>query len=1187
MADETAEHVRRSLAPGQRRAWFLQHRAPADAGLNVGITYRLTGALDAGLLRAAVGEVVARHEILRTVYGAAADGEPFQAALADPEIAWQEADLADLPSPSRARRAEVLLRRVLGEPFDPSAAPPIRFALIRTGPDEFAFVLVAHALCWDDESWEIFSRELTHAYNGILPTGPATQYADLTVGHIDSRPPHPATTLPSAAEVSSAEPSAASASAASSSAAGVSPVPPSAAGVSPVPPSAVGVSPVLPSAVGVSPVLPSAVGVSPVPPSAVGVSPVPPSAVGVSPVLPSAGEVSAAGTSGSGPDAGYLGVADSGSEGSDAAGIDYWRAELSPLPEPLDLPSGSAPAPRSAAARRSVRELPGELLSSVDDFAQQSGTTALPVLLAAFDVLVRRYTGAADFLVSVPVTTRDQHSAADSPTAPIGYFGNTVLLRAEVDDHLSFADLVAVVRGSWERAHRHRAVGIDEVVRVVNPDRTADRDGLDQLVRLGFGVRTAAAGPALDGVVAARLDLGSPVPRVPLRLTVVRDGAGAYLEAEYPSGRFTPELIEQLLTHYLRLLAEATAAPGRLIGELDLLGPAEQARLLELSRGEQTPVVPTTVVALFEERAQLHATALALVAPGDTETVQLTYRELNRRANRLAHWLIGQGVGAEDLVALRLSNSVEFVVAVLAVLKSGAAYLPIDPAYPDERIDYLIADSLPSMILGRVELDAAEEVASGAAEHDPSDADRVRPLRPGNLAYVIYTSGSTGHPKGVPVSHEAIADHLVGFRAQWGMTAEDRLLQSSSVSFDASLLDVFVTLTLGARLIIPRPGGFSDLAYIADLVTRFHVTVLHMVPSLLRTFLSLPQVSAWRSLRFVPVGGEALPGEIADRLTGVLDAELRNHYGPTEAVVSATHMPVEGPQGNRIVPIGRPNRNVDLYLLDERLRLVPPGVVGEIYLGGAQLARGYLDRGAATAERFIADPFRIADLRTAGARLYRTGDLARRNLEGEVEFIGRADEQVKVRGYRIELGEVQAALIGDPEIRDCVVTVIGDAATGPMLAAYLVPESGAPDVIRVRARAATMLPEYMVPTAYAVIDAIPLTEHGKLARRALPEPLCVTARPYREPVTAAEIRLAALFGQLFDRARIGADDSFFELGGHSLLANQLVARIRAEFGFEIDVRAVFDTPAVSGLAAVLEATAVSVAVVATRDEEYR
>ncbi|WP_228566773.1 non-ribosomal peptide synthetase [Nocardia sp. SYP-A9097] len=1039
-AKGAAPVTRRSLAPGQRRAWFLQQRDPADADLNVGITYRLTGDLDTALLWAAVGEVVARHDILRTVYGVGADGEPFQSVLADIECAWQDHDLANLPSTSRARRAEVLIRRILGEPFDPTAAPPIRFALIRTGADEYVFALVAHALCWDDESWDIFARDLTAAYNGQLPTGPALRYAELAVGEPDSS--------------------------------------------------------------------------------------------------------------------------------TVDTGVDYWRAELSPLPESLELPGHATLVPGPAAARRSVRELPAELVSAVDKSA-----AAESVLLVVFQVLMRRYTGSPDFLVSVPVTTRTGEALPDRPDAPIGYFGNTVLLRAAVDDRRTFAEFVAAVHDSMERAHEHRTVGIDRVVAAINPERTGDRDGLDQLVRLGFGVRTAPAGPALDGVIAARLDLGSPTPRVPLRLSVIRDGAGAYLEAEYATGRFAPELIEQLLTHYLGLLGAAMAAPERPIGELDLLGSAESARLLELSRGERVPAAQTTMVALFEERVLIAPEATALVAPGHLFGEQpvpdreLTYGELSRRANRLAHWLIGQGLGSEDLVALRLSNSVEFVVAVLAVLKSGAAYLPIDPAYPDERIDYLIADARPHLVLGRVELEAAESVAVVAPEHDPSDADRVRPLRPGNLAYVIYTSGSTGRPKGVPVEHAAIADHLLGFRAQWEMTADDRLLQSSSVSFDASLLDVFVTLTLGARLIIPRPGGFSDLAYIADLVTRCGVTVLHMVPSLLRTFLSLPQVSDWRTLRFVPVGGEALPGEIADRFTGLLDAELRNHYGPTEAVVSATHMPVEGPQGNRIVPIGRPNRNVDLYLLDERLHLVPPGVIGEIYLGGPQLARGYLDRGPATAERFIADPF------TPGARLYRTGDLARRNLAGAVEFVGRADEQVKVRGYRIEPGEVQAALGTHPQIRDCVVAVVGDAGSGPRLAAYLVPESAVPELDTVRAHAAARLPEYMVPTAYAVIDAIPLTEHGKLDRRALPAPVHLTTRPYREPVTAAEIRLAALYGQLFGRDRIGADDSFFELGGHSLLANHLVARIRAEFGFDIDVRAVFDTPAVHGLAAVLEATA--------------
>lgn len=1112
-AEET--EMRRPLSPGQRRAWFLQTREPADASLNVAVTYRLTGALDAALLRAAVGEVVARHEILRTTYGVA-NGEPYQLVSPEASPDWREDDLSNLSPVRRARRAEVLIRRVCAEPFDPAANPPIRFALFRTGADEFAFVLVAHALCWDDESWEIFARDLTTAYNGRLPAAPATPYTAIALPR--THPPDPNTAAPSRTNHSSHDRMSDSVLSGATEFAGGADVRDS--------------------------VVAGAIG--------------------------SVRDDRVAASAAAGSDVADFVV---GEGDPDARALEFWRGVLSPLPEPLELP-GRAGA-ETERAQRSARELPRELVTRVDEFAEERGLTSFAVLLAAFEVLTHRYTGAVDFLVSVPVSTRDEQSAPSRASAPIGYFGNSVLVRAGVDSNAVFEDFVARVSASWRQAESHRQVGIDRVVHAVNPERSVDRDGLDHLVRIGFGVRRAPTGPALDGVESARLDLGSPAPRVPLRLTVVRDGSGAYLEAEYRSGRFAPELIDRLLTHYVRLLAEGVAVPDRRLGELDMLGVTERAELLALSHGERASLPPTTLAALFEERAHAAASTIALVAPGASGDLELTYGALNRRANRLAHWLIGQGVGTEDVVALRLSNSVEFVVAVLAVLKSGAAYLPIDPAYPDERIDFLISDANPRLVLGRVELDAAEEQAAGFGEQDPSDADRVRPLRPGNLAYVMYTSGSTGRPKGVPVGHAAIADHLVGFTAQWGMTAEDRLLQSSSVSFDASLLDVFVTLTLGARLVIPRPGGFADLAYIAGLMSRYGITVLHMVPSLLRTFLSLPQVSEWRTLRFVPVGGEALLGEIADRFAGVLDAELRNHYGPTEAVVSATHMPVEGPQGSRIVPIGRPNRNVDLYLLDDRLRLVPPGVIGEIYLGGPQLARGYLDRASATAERFVADPFRPASPGCPGARLYRTGDLARRNLDGELEFVGRADEQVKVRGYRIELGEVQAALATHPAVRDCVVTLAGDAATGPLLAAYLVPESGAVRVESVRAHAAAALPEYMVPTAFAVIEAIPLTEHGKLDRRALPEPVRVTALPYREPVTGTEIRLAGLYARLLGRDRVGADDSFFELGGHSLLANQLVARIHAEFGFEIDVRAVFDTPSVCGLAAVLEATAVS------------
>ncbi|RDI64569.1 mycobactin peptide synthetase MbtE [Nocardia pseudobrasiliensis] len=851
--------------------------------------------------------------------------------------------------------------------------------------------------------------------------------------------------------------------------------------------------------------------------------------------------------------------ADVGDIPGDEADLDYWRRTLRPLPEPLELP-GRAAATTDKAAEHCLRAVPAELIERVEAFAREQSATPFMVLLAAWSAVVHRYTAATDFLVSVPITLRRNVIAEEA----IGYFGNTLLLRATPGPADTFAELVARIRETALGAFAHDGVGIDRVVREANPERHGGRDGLEQLVRLGFSVRKSADGFDLPGVVSAALDLRSPVAQVPLGLSVALESDGAQLDIEYRTGAIESELVEQLGEHYVRLLDAALTDPRRRLGDIDMLGARGRARVLELSHGELAPAAPTTMVELFERRVAADPAAVAIVAPD--RDIELSYRALNERANRLAHWLIGHGVGAEDIVGLRLSNSVEFVVAVLGVLKAGAAYLPIDPAYPDERIDYLVEDARPRMVLGGVELAAAEESAERLSVLNPTEADR--PLRPGNLAYVIYTSGSTGKPKGVPVPHNAIAEHLQGFAAQWGMTARDRLLQSSSVSFDASLLDIFVTFTVGARLVVPKPDAFRDIRYVADVITRCGVTVLHMVPSMLSTFLLLPEVNQWRALRHVPVGGEALPGEIADKFAGVFDAELRNHYGPTEAVVCSTHMTVEGPQGTRIVPIGVPNRNVYAYLLDEALQLVPAGVVGEIYLGGAQLARGYLGRSGLTAERFVADPFGAP-----GGRLYRTGDLARRNAAGEIEFVGRADEQVKVRGFRIELGEVEAAIGTHPEVAHCVAVAVRDDAVGAMLVAYVVPEAGLDiDLEYVRAHAAATLPEYMVPSAFAVIDEIPLTVHGKLDRRALPRPQRAVTHRYREPATATEARLARLFGRIFERDRIGADDSFFELGGHSLLATRLIVLIRSEFDVTLDVRAPFDTPTVAGLAALIEAT---------------
>ncbi|TCJ94307.1 non-ribosomal peptide synthetase [Nocardia alba] len=1027
---------RRPLTPGQRRMWFLQTRDTDDTALNICVAYRLTGPLDADRLHAAFDQVVARHDILRTTYGADVDGTPYQVFADDVTAQWSTHDLTELAESGRDLRVEVLAQREFGRPFALGTELPLRATLIRTGSDEHVVLLTIHHIAWDDDSWAVFFAELNAAY---LAGQPGTDAGPDTVQF--------------AAIASTEEPA--------------------------------------------------------------------------------------------------------------EADVAYWREALRPQPEPLELP-GSASATPGRGAQRRTHRLSAELVARTEQFAREQAATPFMVLLAGFDALIHRYTAADDFLVSIPVTDRPAGTEQ-----LIGYFGNTLLLRATMGADADFAQLVASVRDTCTGAFAHRGVGIDRVVREANPDRVAGRDGMDQLVRLGFSVRKSADGFAIDGVSSTQLELGAASAQVPLALAIVLEADGtAVVEAEYQTDVLAETLVDQLLAHFGQLLDSALREPRRRLANLDMLGATDRAALLDRSHGLLVDEPATTLVALLESAAAAAPDALALLSD-DTE---LTYGALHARANRLAHWLIGQGIGTEDLVGLRFGTSVEFIVAVLAVLKAGGAYLPIDPAYPEDRIEYLVEDANPRLLLGAVELAAAEEMAAALPATAPTDAERLRPLLPANLAYVIYTSGSTGKPKGVPVPHNAIAEHIVCFTADWNMTAADRLMQSSSVSFDASLVDIAITLTVGAQLIVPKPNAFRDIRYVADLITRRQVTVLHMVPSMLSTFLLLPEISEWQSLRQIPVGGEALPGEVADRFFNTLEAELRNHYGPTEAVVCSTHMPVEGPQGTGVVPIGIPNRNVYTYVLDEALQLVPDGVVGELYLGGDQLARGYLDRPALSAQRFVADPFAAAEGGPAvGARMYRSGDLVRRNSFGELEFVGRADEQVKVRGFRIELGEVEAAIAAHPAVAHCVVVVTEDPAIGAMLAAYVVPAEGSIDLEQVHAFAAGGLPEYMVPSAFAVIAEIPLTVNGKLDKRALPAATPAVTRTHRAPATATERKVCALFGGLFNLDEVSAEDSFFELGGHSLLAARLVAQIRAEFGVELDVRVIFDSPTPAALAANLVA----------------
>lgn len=825
----------------------------------------------------------------------------------------------------------------------------------------------------------------------------------------------------------------------------------------------------------------------------------------------------------------------------------YWRSLITDLPEPLELPGpNGSTAPSSWRAQRAMARLSAGTVSRAAALARETGATPYMVLLAAFGALIHRYTHATDFLVAAPVLNRG--AGTDDV---IGFYGNTVVLRMRPQPRQSFRELLEQTRDTAAGAFAHPRADVEWLVREINPDR---RHGAERMTRISFGMREAdGAGFCPPGVRCERGRLRGQFSQLPLGLMIELgdNDDGAVVEAEYLVEILDRPLVRQLLQHYAVLLDDALANPDTALCRCALLSDADAGWLREASTGATFAAPPTTLPALITERAHRSPDAVAVVYDGR----RYSYHEINAEANRLAHWLIERGIGTEDRVAVLLDKSPQLVTTALGILKAGAVYLPIDPSYPDDRRAFLLRDADAELVL--------REPVTGLERYSPADPaphELVRPLGPDNTAYLIYTSGSTGQPKGVPVPHAPIAEYFVWFGAQYRVDETDRLLQVASPGFDVSIGEVFGTLICGARLVIPRPEGLHDIAYLTDLLRSEGITSMHFVPSLLGLFLSLPGVGQWRTLRRVPIGGEALPGELADKFHASFDALLYNFYGPTETVVNATSYPVEGAQGARVVPIGRPKINTQVHLLDGALQPVPVGAIGEIYIGGTHVAHGYHRRPGLTAVRFVADPFR------RGGRLYRAGDLARRNADGDIEFIGRADEQVKIRGFRIELGEVAAAVAVDPSVGQAVVLAVDLPQLGKSLVAYVTPSGGdTVDVERIRARVAAALPEYMAPATYVVLDEIPITAHGKIDRAALPVPPIAGRAQHRDPATTSECRVAALFSALLGHERVGVDDSFFDLGGHSLLATKLVAAIRLACGVELGIREVFELATVRRL----------------------
>ncbi|MFD6550206.1 amino acid adenylation domain-containing protein [Streptomyces sp. NPDC058398] len=839
-----------------------------------------------------------------------------------------------------------------------------------------------------------------------------------------------------------------------------------------------------------------------------------------------------------------------------------WREALAGTEEPTRLVE--TPADGGPVEPAQVRvELSERLTARLTARARELGVTLGTVVQGAWGLLVGRLTARQDVLFGTTVSGRD--AEVEGIESMVGLLINTLPTRLRWEPADTLAAVLGRLQDEQSRLLGHQHLGLAEIQRV------AGHAGGGELFDTLVVVENYPAESGLTDPTGAVRLTGSEfhdTVHYPLAL-VVKPGRRLDLRLKHHVRRLGTEEARRIADRLALVLRALADDPGQRAADVGLLTEPEQAGA-HLA-GETVPVPDTTLVAAFEAQVARTPEAAAAIHEGET----LSYRELDLRADKVAHRLRARGAGPGTVVAVAVPRSTDLLVALLGVLKSGAAYLPVDMDYPTDRVTHMLADSgtatvvtttgtaprLPSVPgLTPLLVDAPSEPAAASA---PPPV----PARPDDPAYLIYTSGSTGRPKGVVVTHRAIVNRLAWMQGQYGLTAEDRVLQKTPASFDVSVWEFFWPLCEGACVVLARPDGHRDPAHLAELVRERRVTTLHFVPSMLEAFLASEEITAdpaWaQSLRRAFSSGEALPGPAAARWRELTGVPLHNLYGPTEAAVDVTHHTFDGSPGTT-VPIGRPVWNTGLRVLDSCLRPVPEGVPGELYLTGVQLARGYHARPALTAERFVADPHGVP-----GTRMYRTGDLARWTEDGRIDYLGRADDQVKIRGFRVELAEIEAVLDRHEDVGQVVVVAREDRPGVRQLAAYVVPAEGArtPAPVTLRVHVAAALPDYMVPAAVTVLDELPLLSNGKLDRKALPAPEFTPAAGGREPANDRERTLCAQFADVLGLPRIGADDDFFALGGDSIVAMQLVSRARAA-GLRVTPRQVFRHRTVAALAAV-------------------
>ncbi|MBD0670149.1 amino acid adenylation domain-containing protein, partial [Streptomyces sp. CBMA156] len=1057
---------RMPLSPAQRGLWFLHRLEGPSPTYNIPFALTLTGPLDRSALALALGDVVARHEVLRTVYGEEPDGTPYQRIL--PPAAVE-------PHDGTAESSE--LSEAVRYAFDLTAEPPLRVTLftgsaaagVADGAERHTLLLLLHHIAGDGASTTPLLRDLATAYTariaGRAPELPqlAFQFADHAVWQRER-----------------------------------------------------------------------------------------------------------------------LGTADAPSPLA-VRQTEHWRAALAGLPDQLELPLDR---PRPAVADHRGDTVPfalgAEAHTALAGLARAAGSTVFMAVQAGLAALLSRHGGGTDIPVGTPVAGREDEETA----ALVGYFVNSVVLRTDTSGDPTFRELLARVRGTVLAAQENAELPFDRLVEALNPARSLARHPLfqvmlawqsrpDERVALGGGL-TADIAAIPSGT--AKFDLTLNAGELP------GGGIGGFLE--YRTDLFDATTVAALGERLARLLTAAASAPDTPIGRLPLIGEEERRRALVEWNGAPVTTAPSaTLPELFEAAAAANPEAVAV----NYRDEQLDYTELAARADRLARLLAAEGIGPGTIVALALPRSLELVVALLAVAKSGAAYLPLDPDYPADRLAYMLADASPAALLTdrataprlpahevrQLLVDGPESAAFPAtplAQHE-----RIRPLRAEDTAYVIYTSGSTGKPKGVPVTHHNVV-RLFGATDHWfGFGAEDVWTLFHSYAFDFSVWELWGALLHGGRLVVVPHLVSRDPAAFLDLLARERVTVLNQTPSAFYQLSAADRVrpGSELALRYVVFGGEALElGRLDDWYDRHAEdaPTLVNMYGITETTVHVSYVALDraSAAAGSSSTIGVNIPDLRVYVLDQHLQPVPPGVTGEMYVAGAGLARGYLGRPELTATRFVADPY-AGLFGERGTRMYRSGDLARRRADGVLEYFGRADQQVKLRGFRIELGEIEAVLAAHPAVADAAVVVREDVPGDKRLVGYAVAAGATPEELR--AHAAAGLPVHMVPSAVVLLDRLPLTANGKLDRRALPAPEAPAAGAGRPPRTPREQQLCELFAEVLGVAAVGVEDDFFALGGHSLLVVRLAGRIREVLGLEVGIGALFQASTVAALDAALAAGA--------------